>query len=528
MQVTKINRVDTGLFSKLSNELTYNQGQFADFIQQPFSKKAFLQQIDRKKKQYEPATRLALVQALQQQYAEVSPSDEVSKNLDLLQKDSTFTITTGHQLSLFSGPLYFIYKIVHVIKLCRELKATYPQNDFVPVFWLASEDHDFEEVNHFHLFGKTKTWETNQKGAVGRFDTESLATIREELHAFFANHADSEIHQLIDTYSGQTFGKAQFQFVHELFKNYGLIIVEPDVPNLKKLFVPIIKKELLEQFAEQKVNTATKKLNTLGFKGQVFPRPINFFYVDKNLRERFQFVDGNYYVENVGSFSEMEILNLLQSNPEKFSPNVVFRPVYQEVILPNLCYVGGGGEMAYWLQLKGVFDEANVVFPLMQVRNSLHLIDANSAKKMEKLNLNFTDFLKDTDQLKKEYVQENSEDEVDFRSIQSKFEELKTILVNQLNPIDAQLEKFTEIENTKLDKQFEGIQTKVVRIQKQKMETSMKQIDDLKNKFFPNGSLQERVDSFLTFCPTGNYSDFIKLIFDVVEPFENDFLVVEV
>lgn len=108
MQVTKINRVDTGLFSKLSNELTYNQGQFADFIQQPFSKEAFLQQIDRKKKQYEPATRLALVQSLKQQYTDISPSDEVSKNLDLLQKDSTFTITTGHQLSLFQV-LYILF-----------------------------------------------------------------------------------------------------------------------------------------------------------------------------------------------------------------------------------------------------------------------------------------------------------------------------------------------------------------------------------------------------------------------------------
>lgn len=528
MEISTINRTKTGLFSSLSNQLTYEQEQLQAFIQAPFNKTSFSQQIMLKSNQYSDENRATLVQALTQQYTAVEMSESARKNLNLLQNKTTFTITTGHQLSLFTGPLYFIYKILHIVKLCRELKMAYPDNDFVPVFWMASEDHDFEEINHFHLFGKTHAWNSDQKGPVGKFDAKGLATIREELHQFFQNHPESEVHSIIDSYTAETFGAAQFQLVHKLFKDFGLIVIEPDHAALKKLFVPVIEKELFERFGEEKVIKTTEKLEQLGYKGQVFPRPINFFYIEKGIRERIQWENNQFFIEGKGTFSKEEMQIMLRDFPERFSPNVIFRPVYQEVILPNLCYVGGGGEIAYWLQLKTIFDAIDIPFPLIQVRNSLQLVDSTVAKKLAKLNLKFNDFLSDIDQIKKEYVLHRSEEEVSFEALSQKVQELKTLLKEQLSPIDSQLVSFSEIEGTKLDKQLDMIQSKVLRVQKQKMDTSMKQLEDVKNKLFPKGNLQERVDLFLNYCPDGNVTQFLETLYSAIEPFEKDFIVVEI
>ncbi|OJX38608.1 MAG: bacillithiol biosynthesis cysteine-adding enzyme BshC [Flavobacteriia bacterium 40-80] len=526
MQVSKIHRAATGLFSHLSNELVYRQEYLAPFIQNVFHKKAFEQQMKLKSDSYSEETRKILVAALQEQYSTITPGEKVNRNIDLLKEKTTFTITTGHQLSLFTGPLYFIYKILHIIKLCEELKAAYPENNFVPVFWLASEDHDFEEVNHFYLFGKKISWNTEQQGPVGMFDTFGLNEIREQLHELFSSKPESEIHQIIDQYDGKTYGEAQFKLVHSLFKEFGLIIIEPNNIRLKTVFSPVTEKELFNRFAEEKVLNATKELTEAGFKGQVFPRPINFFYIEKGFRKRIQWENDHFFIESKGNFSTEEMRELLQNHPERFSPNVIFRPVYQETILPNLCYVGGGGEIAYWLQLKGVFEEVNVPYPLIQVRNSLQLIDSGTLKKMEKLSLGFFDFIEDIDTIKKEYVQKNTSEEVNFEKISAQFDELKNLLKEQLPPVDAQLVSFTEIENNKLDKQLEAIQSKVIRIQKQKMDTSMKQLEDVKNKMFPNGNLQERTDLFLNYCPTGNIGEFLNNVYSAIEPFEKDFIVV--
>lgn len=527
MNTFKINREKTELFSAISNELSYRQETFSNFIQTPFSKNAFQEQIQLKQANYSNQFRTTLVTVLREQYKHLNESQSVQSNIELLSQTNTFTVTTGHQLSLFTGPLYFIYKILHVIKLCNELKESFPDKHFVPVFWMASEDHDFEEINHFSLFGKKISWESNQKGPVGRFELDGLEAIRQELHTFFQNNPESEIHQLIDSYQGVNLSEAQFKLVHELFKDYGLIIIEPDNALLKQLFIPTIEKEIFERFAENKVNQTTEKLIQLGYKGQVFPRPINFFWIENGIRERIQWQNNAFFIEGKGTISASEMKNLIHSSPANFSPNVVFRPVYQETILPNLCYVGGGGEMAYWLQLKGVFDQANIIYPLIQVRNSLQIIDSVSQKKMQKLALKFTDFLYDIDTIKRSYIHENTQEEFNRQEIQLKVEELKQLLKTQIIPIDTQLDKFVEMENNKLDKLVESIESKVLRAQKQKLETTMKQLEDIKNRLFPYGSLQERVDSFLNFCPSGNVSQLIHTLYHAIEPFERDLILIE-
>lgn len=526
MEITKINRVQTHSFSNIANTLSYRQSTLSEFIQTPFDKSAFASQIELKSKHYSSEKRHILVRELNQAYQGKS-SPSIDENLELLGLANTFTITTGHQLSLFTGPLFSIFKIAHVIKMCQELKIAYPDFHFVPVFWMATEDHDFEEINHFNLMGSRKTWNTEQKGPVGRFNIESLSEIREELHDFFKNQPESPIHQLIDSYNGNNLSEAHFNLVHELFKDHGLIIVEADNANLKRVFLPVIKQELFERLAEKNIQATTSKLEKLGFKGQVFPREINFFYIENGFRERIQWKEDHFFIEGRGEFSLTAMEEILEQHPERFSPNVIFRPIYQESILPNLCYVGGGGEMAYWLQLKSVFLDVHVVYPLIQVRNSLQLIDKGTMKKLNKLGMHFADFWGETEVIKKKYIAENAEDHFDFDKIAQKEAELSKEMTRQIAPIDTQLKQFIDVEINKLNKQIENIHTKVLRVQKQKMETSMNQIESLKERLFPERNLQERVDNFLNFCPTGDYRELLNNIYEAVDPFNPDFIVVE-
>lgn len=523
---TKINRLETGLFSKISNQLVYHQDEFQSFIQTPFSKEAFDTQIKIKSSYFTAEKRQLLVQELTKQYANLDATKTL-ENIALLKDERTFTITTGHQLSLFTGPLFSIFKIMHIIKMCEELKSTYSAYNFIPVFWMATEDHDFEEINHFYLFGNKKSWESNQTGPVGRFDVSMLSTIREELHDFFKNNPDSEIHQLIDSYDGKNLSEAHFKLCHRIFKDYGLVIIEADNSALKRSYLPVMKKEIFEQVAESRVQQTTSELEKMGYSGQVFPRAINFFYIEKGFRERIQPKDDGFFIEGKGNFSKEELENMMEQHPESFSPNVIFRPIYQEAILPNLCYVGGGGEMAYWLQLKDVFDAVGVPYPLIQVRNSLQLLDKGLLKRMTKLNMSFNDFLGDVEQIKKDYIEKNSEDDFDFTSIQELTTKLTSELQRQIIPIDPQMKQFIEIENNKLDKQIDGIHKRVIRVQKQKLEGAMNQIDAIKEKLFPINNLQERVDNFLNFCPSGDYQNLIHEIYQAVDPFNGDFIVVE-
>ncbi|MEQ3690647.1 MAG: bacillithiol biosynthesis BshC, partial [Flavobacterium sp.] len=132
----------------------------------------FKLQIAEKNKSFSLDKREILVSTLEEQYKNIKASDKTIFNIGLLRKEKTFTVTTGHQLNLFTGPLYFLYKIVSVINLTKELKEKYPECDFVPIYWMATEDHDFEEINYFNFNNKKIKWNKESKGPVGRLSTD--------------------------------------------------------------------------------------------------------------------------------------------------------------------------------------------------------------------------------------------------------------------------------------------------------------------------------------------------------------------
>jgi bacillithiol biosynthesis cysteine-adding enzyme BshC len=447
-------------------------------------------------------------------------SDNIINNIKLLENDNTFTVTTGHQICLFTGPLYFIYKIISTINLAKELKSKYPAYNFVPVYWMATEDHDFEEINHIHLFGKKITWETEQTGAVGRFKLTGIEDFIEKVKAKFSTPTDL-LNKFISHYeNASNLTEATRNLVNDLFKNEGLVTVDADNKELKKLATPIFKDELLNSTSHDLINDTSKKIEALGNKTQVTPREINLFYLKENIRERLEYKNDKFEVLNTEiSFTKDEILNELNENPERFSPNVALRPLYQELILPNLANIGGPGETAYWLQLKSSFNHFKVSFPILVLRNSVLLINKNINKKIDKLNLSFSDVFTDEHELIKDYIKEVSD--VTFDNEINEIEKVFELAKDKATKIDFSLEKTVIAELTKAQNAINMIQGKTIKAEKRNNEIAVNQIISIKETLFPNNSFQERVDNILNH----NSETLIEDLLANIVPFDNNVLV---
>lgn len=526
MQKFTFHRQKTGLFTDQQNQLAYSQDQLHAFIGGAFSKESFEEQIQIKRNNFKNEQRENLVLALKKKYATVEKSAKVEKNLDILSFDTTFTITTGHQLSIFTGPVYLIYKIMHVIRLTEELKQAYPEYNFVPVYWMASEDHDFEEIQSVDVFNRTLTWETDQKGAVGRFETEGLEKLKSEIISFFENHPDCEVEKMLDAYKGESLGEATFKLIHHLFDKYGLIIVDADESDLKKEFIPIFEKEIKDQFSFKAVHKTNESIVREGLKVQVNAREINLFYLGDQMRERILHLDEGFFIEGKGKLSLEQLLFELNQYPERFSPNVILRPVFQEYILPNLCYVGGVGEISYWLQLKGVFEALDLPYPLIQPRTSILWIDSVMSKKIDKAGISLEDLFQDETKVKNQYLKEYASDDVDFSTLNNKSEELKNVLLERITAIDPSLDKYAHAEIVRLEKQLDGIKEKLIKTIKQRHETGMKTIEQVFDRLFPNGGMQERSLNFISMCADGNVFSNIDRLHSIIEPFDPDFIII--
>lgn len=468
--------------------------------------------------------RKILVSALQDQYSGIKMSFQTLQNIDSLAHENTFTVTTGHQLNLFGGPLYFLYKIISTINLAKELKSKYPDYNFVPVYWMATEDHDFAEINYFNFRNEKIAWNKNSSGPVGRLLTEGLDTVFEDFASKLGvgNNAAILKKWFEDAYlKHSNLADATRFLTNEWFGDQGLVIIDGDDRELKQIFAPFVKDELLKQSSFREVSKTNDSLSNYGI--QVNPREINLFYIEDDLRERIVLENGIYKVNNTAiSFTQDEILKELENHPEKFSPNVIMRPLYQEVILPNLCYIGGGGEIAYWLQLKSFFESQNIAFPMLLVRNSVLLASEKQTQKADKLNLHWKDlFAKQT-----ELINRKTEELSDFPIDLS---DLKMQLKNQfesLNDISAQTDPSflgaVKAQETKQIKGLENLEKRLLKAQKKKLAEKLQRIADLQNELFPKQSLQERYNNFSEFYLENGDLLFEKL-FSELKPLEQEF-----
>jgi bacillithiol synthase len=518
---------DSGYFSRLIvdylNEKTALQSLYHRFPKI----ENFKAQIEEKSENFNNNSnnnRSILVKALENQYKNVQVSKSTLNNIKLLNHSTTFTITTGHQLNLFTGPLYFLYKIVSTINLCRELKLAYPENDFVPIYWMATEDHDFEEINHFNFKGKKIAWHRDSTGPVGRLSTQGLAEVFELFSAGLGSSTTAnELKNLFsDSYVKNTnLADATRHLANTLFGAQGLVILDGDDAALKKIFSPYVKDELLHQSSFENVNKTNAQLKDYAI--QVNPREINLFYIEDNLRERIVFENDTYKINNTNlEFSEKEILVLVDQSPEKFSPNVILRPLYQEVILPNLCYIGGGGEIAYWLELKSNFDYYKVAFPILLVRNSALLVTEKQRNKADKLALTWQDLFLNQQELHTKKTKEFSQFTIDFSTqkehLKKQFEDLHTIA----NQTDKSFLGAVKAQETKQLKGLENLEKRLLKAEKRVHDEQIQRIFSLQNELFPSQSLQERKLNFSEFYMEQGKTLIEKLLNDL-KPLEQEF-----
>ncbi len=493
MQHTKLNFQQTNSFSTFFLDYISGQSSLQPFYNHFPTLENFKHQLAEKESSFPKSSRIILAETLSSQYDELERENLVDSNIKLLEDNKTFTITTGHQLNIFTGPLYFIYKIVTVINTCKILKKTYPEYNFIPVYWMASEDHDYDEIKYFRLYGKKFVWETDQQGAVGHFDPSGIATILEQLPG------NTDVFKKAYLNHG-TLSDAVRCYVNDLFGNEGLLVVDADHVELKKLFIPIMEDDLFNHLPQQAVDKTSAQLDELGYKTQVNAREINFFYLEKGLRSRIESDgDGFQVVDTNIRFSKNEIKNLIHEHPEKFSPNVILRPLYEEFILPNLAYIGGPSEVVYWLQLKAIFEHFNTPFPILMPRNFALIVSSPVQRKIEKTGLTTADFFDNQETIIKNWVLKFSENNLTTTTEQQTVRELFHQLQDRAKSIDITLERFLAAEAKRAHSSLEKIEKKMIRAEKRLHEDRFRQIEAVKNELFPNGSLQERTDNFLNF-----------------------------
>lgn len=502
MDVACIPFAKTGYFSQLIVDYLDKKEALAPFYGAFPDETSFREQLATKQQSFPADHRTALHAALQQQYSSLETSESTANHLAMLKAPNTFTVVTGHQLNLFTGPLYFLYKIISAIKLSSALKAAYPDFNFVPVYWMATEDHDFEEINYFNLKGKKIRWNKAASGAVGRLDTQGLQavydTFVQELGG--GEHAASLKALFARAYlEHDRLGEATRFLANELFKEHGLVILDGDDASLKRLLLPYMKKDLFEGLSFQHVSESIAALQEVdtGYSIQVNPREVNYFYLKDGLRERLESRNGHFYVLNTDKvFTAAELEQEMETHPERFSPNVIARPLYQEVILPNLCYIGGGGELAYWLELKGMFQAMEVPFPILMLRNSALLIPEKQGKKLAKLNVQVQDlFLKQSSLINKK-VREISNIDIDFTPQRTHLKEQFAALYKLAEQTDPSFYGAVKAQEVKQLKGLDTLEKRLLKAQKRKLQDQVQRLAALQNNLFPGQNLQERQLNF--------------------------------
>ena len=472
--------------------------------------------------------RALLYRVLKKQYDQLGLTLPVSE--EVLLDEKTFTITTAHQPTLLTGALFHIYKIASVIHLALDRKKEYPDYQFLPLFIVSGEDHDWAEVNHVFQFGKKYEWDRHASGPVGRLSTEGLDTIIQQISELFKNSPyGKQVEEMLRHALQHARSYADFHslLIHALFGKHDLIILNPDDAELKKSFIPIIEKEIREQFSHKTVTPVQSEFEKASFKPQAFCRPINLFYMSEDKRERIDISGDNIVlVESGTSFTKDEIITHLHQHPERFSPNVILRPLYQEYILPNLAYIGGGGELAYWIDRKDQFAAAGVPYPMLIRRNSLMMVDAGTKNQLQKLGLDHHDLMQEMNVMVKNYLKKHSQKDISFDQELEQLQKAFASLAAKAEKIDPTLSKAILAEENKQAKAFEHLGSRLLRAEKQQQETQLKKIERVREKLYPGNGLQERQENFLPYYAAQG-QQWIDEIIQICDPFVEKFMIVE-
>ena len=519
---------ETGQFSKLVLDYLEQATTLKSFYHRPPKVESLRGQIQEKSSQFNAPDRNRLVQALMGQYKSASLlTSEIEYRINTLGNPQTFTVTTGHQLNLFTGPLYFLYKIIGAIKLTEQYQKACPDQKFIPVFWMASEDHDFEEISHFNTKGHRIQWDFSSGGPVGRLITDSLSQVKTDLAQIWKGSKTGEYLLALfnEAYQpGTSLAQATRTLLHALFKNEPLLVVDGDDKELKTCFSAIIRKELSKGLCAQAIKKTTAALVQKGYHEQVYPRETNLFYCQNGLRERIIGDPRGFTVDRTDlKFSQVELLKLVESQPQNFSPNALMRPLYQERVLPNLAYIGGAAEVAYWLQLGDCFKACEVTFPMIYLRNSVALFPEKALRKVESMNMKLSDlFLKEQD-LSRQFVALNTSLPIDFMPQKTHLKQQFADLYDLASRTDPSFLGAVAAQEKKQLKGLDQLEQRLIRAEKRKYDESITRLFKQREYLFPEGLLQERKENMSWgFFELG--SDFLDVLKKHIDPSDQRFL----
>ncbi len=533
-------------------DIPFNQNLFLDYIQEYENVEKYYHRNFRNVESYPEffnslisenrPHREGLVEIIRHQYSGAELSKQTENNIELLTSAKTLAVVTGQQLGILGGPLYTLYKIITAIKLCNYLKENYDSFNFVPVFWMEGDDHDFDEASSVSIVDNDNNvsvlkyedglTEDDNRGSVGKLlFGSSLSNLLEKLDQ---NLRDSEFKpQLMDLLrsvyaEGKTFAQSFRELLFSLFDEYGLVIFNPLDTAVKKLLVPIFKKEITEfrSHSGKLVERSAELEDT--YHAQVKVKPINLFYIDNNERLLIEPAENEYRLKGKRKkFTQDEMLAQLNFQPEKFSPNVILRPICQDYLFPTAFYVAGPSEISYFAQITPMYELYGIQQPYIYPRSSVTIVEKGIKNIIEKYNLKHTDFFHDEEQLINMVINSLSELNLEtiFENASAELNSTMDRLNQYLLQIDKTLFDVTDKSKEKISQIVDSIRAKALDAEKRKHEVAIRQIKKARNILFPNGNLQEREINFFFFA--NKYGlDILKRIFNelTINKFEHQIL----
>jgi bacillithiol biosynthesis cysteine-adding enzyme BshC len=470
---------------------------------------------------------------LSNQYSLLDTSDLTKKNIKLLSERKTIAVVTGQQLGVLGGPLYTFYKIITAIKLSRYLSERYNDFNFVPVFWLEGDDHDFNEVRTIKLPDEVNKINTISYGEeIDEDDVKQsvgLSNFNESISQFIntlSKHLrETEFSKsLLDNFKSfyapdKTFKDSFFELIHSLFDQYGLVIFNPLDDKVKSLLKPIFKKEIVD-FREhtEKLVHVSARLEEI-YHAQVKVKPVNLFLRVDDGRFSIEPAENDFKLKRKRkSFTQDELLEILENEPQRFSPNVLLRPICQDYLLPTAFYVGGPSEVSYFAQIMPLYDFYKLTPPVVYPRSSATIVEKNIGNILDKHSIDIAEIFIDTENVKRKILHSVSESSVDevFDNISNQIELAFDQLKEKLFDLDKTIADSSNRYRDKIYNSVNELKGKAEKAHQKKHEVTLKQIDRAAGSLFPNNNLQEREFNYVYFA--NKYGDeFLKTIFDKLQ-----------
>ncbi|HPN37457.1 MAG TPA: bacillithiol biosynthesis cysteine-adding enzyme BshC [Melioribacteraceae bacterium] len=472
-----------------------------------------------------------LSEIIKKQYGDISVSKTTENNIKSIAGNNTIAIVTGQQLGIFGGPLYTFYKIITAIKLSIELKNKFYGYNFIPVFWLEGDDHDFEEVNNLSIINKENNlinikyddnFLGNFRSNIGnhKLKSEFNLTLHELENNLRKTDFTAQLYDNIITFyrEGRTFKEAFRDLLFNLFDDFGLVLFDPQSNQIKNLLKPIFFKELDEYRNHLQIAIDTSASLEVNYHAQVKIKPINMFLSENDGRFLLEPDEDNFKLKNKRKkYTKEELIDLLKTHPERFSPNVLLRPICQDFLLPTGFYVAGPGEISYFAQVIPFYKEFNIVQPYIYPRASITLIEKNIKELFEKYNLSFEDIMEEENRLIKKVLNTASPlniDELFIKSENNIKTEIKT-LEKDLLKIDKNLEEAVTKSTEKIIQTLQTLKSRTEKVFQSKNDVTLRQLNKMKNLVYPNNNFQERELNYIYFANKYGVS-IIKHIFNEI------------